>query len=111
MGIFSGGLSFTVYRGSNLLPQEAIASTREPSVAYKYNAGLRGFAIDQASRVSWQDVARAPQIYEFGGAVNRDPVALRARNRVAVGETSGGTLAVFPPPHHVFFAPALEVNL
>src|SRR5262249_53865169 len=35
-GIFKGSLQFTVYRGSNLLRQEAIAKTEEPSVAYKY---------------------------------------------------------------------------
>ena len=39
MGIFSGSLQYTVYRGANLLRQEAIAKTSEPSVAYKYNAG------------------------------------------------------------------------
>ena len=43
MGIFSGQLRFTVYRGTNLLRQEAIAKTDEPSVAYKYNAGAKGF--------------------------------------------------------------------
>src|SRR2546421_9637155 len=80
MGIFSGQLQFTVYKGTNLLRQEAIAKTDEPSVAYKYNAGLRGFAIDKVKGVAWQDVARAWQSYEFGGAVNADPVALRARN-------------------------------
>ena len=36
MGIFSGSLRFTSYRGSNLLRMEAIAKTDEQSVAYKY---------------------------------------------------------------------------
>src|SRR5262249_52668786 len=40
LGIFAGQVRFTVYRGANLLRQEAIAKTDEPSVAYKYNAGL-----------------------------------------------------------------------
>lgn len=40
MGIFSGRLQFTVYRGTNLIRQEAIAKTDEPSVAYQYRAGL-----------------------------------------------------------------------
>ena len=44
-GIFCGQLQYTVYRGTNLLRQEAIAKTNEPSVAYKYNGGLKGFAI------------------------------------------------------------------
>jgi hypothetical protein len=111
MGIFAGQLRFTVYRGVNLLRQEAIAKTDQPSVAYKYNAGLKGFSIDNAPRVVWQDVARAWQQYEFGGAVNTDPVALRARNRLVIVETAGGSLAIFPPSHKFFFAREIELNL
>ena len=111
MGIFAGELRFTVYRGANLLRQEAIAKTDEPSVAYKYNAGLKGFSIKTAPRVVWQDVARAWQQYEFGGSVNTDPVALRARNRLVIVETAGGSLAIFPPSHKFFFAREIELNL
>jgi hypothetical protein len=111
LSIFSGRLRFTVYKGSNLLRQEAIASTQEKSVAYKYNAGLKGFSIEEVKMISWQDTARAWQRYEFGGAVNRDPVALRARNRLELIETGGGTIAVFPPSHKFFFAREIELNL
>jgi hypothetical protein len=110
MGIFAGDLRFTVYRGTNLLRQEAIAKTEEQAVAYKYNAGLRGFTAT-TSKIRWQDVARAWQQYEFGGAVNRDPVALRARNRLAIVESAGGSIAVFPPPHKFFWAREIELNL
>ncbi len=96
LGIFAGQLRFTVYRGVNLVRQEAIASTNEPSVAYKYEAGLKGFAIEPGRRIVWRDVARAWQHYEFGGSPNRDPVGLRARNRLAVMEGVGGSVAVFP---------------
>ena len=44
-GVFSGGLRYTVYRGTNLLRQEIIAKTDAPSVAYEFAAGLKGFAI------------------------------------------------------------------
>src|SRR5271169_4322212 len=81
-GIFSGSLQYTVYRGSNLLRQEAIAKTSEPSVAYKYVAGLKGFSIADDSRVVWRDTARGWQQYAFGGAVNQQLVALQARNRL-----------------------------
>lgn len=111
LGIFSGSLRFTVYKGSNLLRQEAIAKTDEPSVAYKYHAGLRGFTLPAAKRVVWRDVANSPQKYEFGGSVNRDGVALRARNRVAMVDTGSGTFAYFPPPHKFFFAREIEMNL
>lgn len=111
MGIFSGRLVFTIYKGTNLLRQEAVARTGEPSVAYKYAAGLKGLRIDQAGRIVWRDVARGWQKYEFGGAVNRDPVALRARHRLAIVEAGGGSLVVFPPPHKFFFAREIELNL
>ncbi len=111
MGIFSGQLQFTVYRGSNLLRQEAIARTEEPSVAYKYLAGLKGLAIGDHTRLVWRDVARAWQQYGFGGGVNQEPVAVRARNRLAIAETGGGSLAFFPPSHKFFFAREIETNL
>lgn len=111
MGIFSGELQYTVYRGSNLLRQEAIAKTTEPSVAYIYRAGLRGFDIANHPAVSWRDTARAWQKYELGGEPNAEPVGLRARNRLAIVDTKGGSLAVFPPPHKFFFAREDEVNL
>ncbi|MBI4902029.1 MAG: hypothetical protein HY820_00230 [Acidobacteria bacterium] len=111
LGIFSGRLQFTVYKGANLLRQEAIAKTEEQAVAYKYAAGLKGFRIGEAKRVAWRDVARAWQKYEFGGAPNKDMVALRARNRLAMVDAGAGALAVFPPPHKFFFAREIELNL
>jgi hypothetical protein len=111
LGIFSGRLQFTVYQGSNLLRQEAVAKTDEPYVAYKYTAGLRGFSLDDLKRVVWRDAGGNPQKYEFGGAPNRDPVPLIARNRLAIAEAAGGSIAVFPPPHQFFFARELETNM
>lgn len=111
LGIFSGRLQYTVYRGSNLLRQEAIAKTDQPSVAYKYVGGLKGFAIDNNTRVVWRDVARAWQKYEFGGAPNQDAVALRARNRLAIVETGGGSLGFLPASHKFFFSREVETNL
>ena len=111
MGIFAGRLQYTVYRGSNLVRQEAIASTDEPSVAYKYAAGLRGFQAKNAPRVVWRDTSSDWQKYEFGGSANSSPVPLRARNRLVLVEAEGGSIAVFPPPHKFFFAREIEMNL
>jgi hypothetical protein len=111
LGIFSGRLRYTVYRGANLLRQEAIAKTEEPSVAYNYRGGLKGFSITPETKVIWRDVARAWQKYAFGGANNDDPVALRARNRLAIIENGQGSLAVFPPSHKFFFAREIDINL
>src|SRR5262245_29909700 len=42
LGVFSGTLQYSVFRGSNLIQQEILAKTVEPCVAYKYHAGLKG---------------------------------------------------------------------
>ena len=110
-GIFSGSLQYTVYRGTNLLRQEAIAKTNEESVAYKYNAGLKGFALTDDSRVVWRDTARGWQHYGFGGAVNQEVVGLKARNRLAILEANGGSLAYMPPSHKFFWSREIETNL
>jgi hypothetical protein len=110
-GIFSGSLQYTVYRGTNLLRQEVIARTGQPSVAYKYDGGLKGFPIKDDTRVVWRDTARGWQQYAFGGAVNQNSVGLRARNRLAILETNGGSLAVLPPSHKFFWSREIETNL
>ncbi len=111
LGIFAGNLRYTVYKGTNLLRQEAVAKTDAPSVAYKYVGGLKGLAIGADTKVAWRDVARAWQQYSLGGAVNADPVAVKARNRLGMVETGGGSLAFLPPSHKFFFAREIETNL
>lgn len=111
MGIFSGELQLTVYRGVSLLRLEVIAKTDEPSVAYKYYGGLTGFSLLDFEKIAWRDLGGNSQEYSFGGSPNHDPVALRARNRVAVLAGKNGSIGYFPPPHQFFFARQLEVNL
>jgi len=112
MGIFSGSLQFTSYRGSNLLRMEAIAKTDEPSVAYKYEAGLRGFSTALTPRMTWHDRGGDPQQYEFGGVKNDTRVTVKAKNRVLVaGGGRNGSIATFPPPHAFFFTREIDTNL
>lgn len=111
MGIFSGHLQYTVYRGSNLVRQEVIAKTDQPSVAYIYAAGLEGLSSQELPQVVWHDIGGNGQTYEFGGTPNADPVPVRAKNRILVATGQSGSLAVFPPPHQFFFARELEINL
>ncbi len=111
LGSFHGSLRFTVYRGSNLVRQEAVAATSKPSVAYVYRAGLSGLRTDNYDALRWRDVARDWQHYRFGGGPNDGPVPLRARNRVLLLEQDRGALAVFPPSHKFFFAREIEMNL
>jgi hypothetical protein len=111
LGMFSGDLKFTVYRGSNLLQQEAIASTQKQSVAYIYKAGLKNIPLADSTKLHWRDTARGWQEEDFGGDQNQQAVNLRARNRLEILDAGKGTLAVFPPPHKFFFARENEVNL
>ena len=91
LGLFSGDLQFTVYKGSNLLRQEAIASTQAKDVAFIYKAGLKGFKIAEDTKVVWRDTSQIWQEQDFGGDVNQQPVNVRARNRVEILEVGGGT--------------------
>jgi hypothetical protein len=111
MGIFSGRLRYTVYKGANLIRQEAIAKTDEPSVAYVYRAGLSGLPIAELPRLAWRDTANEWQHYRFGGAANEAPVPLKAANRLAIAEGPAGSIAVFPPPHTFFFTREVDTNL
>ena len=110
-GLFSGSLQYTIYKGTNLIRQEAIAKTDAPSVAYKYVGGLKGFAIKDDTRVVWRDTARGWQQYAFGGTVNQAPVGLQARNRLAILEANGGSLAFLPSSHKFFWSREIETNL
>jgi hypothetical protein len=111
MGIFSGDLQFTVYKGTNLVRMDAAATTNEPWVAYKYDAGLKGFSTDLTPRVSWRDTGGHPQSNQFGGVVNTSLARVKAQNRLIVVEAGGGALAVFPPPHTFFFTREKDTNL
>ena len=111
LGLFAGDLEFTAYKGSNLLRQEAVASTQAKDVAFIYKAGLKGFAIKDDSRLVWRDTSQLWQEQDFGGDVNEQAVNLQARNRVEILEAGGGSLGIFPPPHKFFFARENEVNL
>ena len=111
MGIFSGDLRFTSYRGTNLLRMDAVAKTNEPWIAYKYEGGLTGLSTELTPRVSWHDTGGHLQHHDFGGVTNETIVPLKAANRVLVAEGNGGSLATFTPPHSFFFTREVDTNL
>lgn len=92
----------------NLLRQEAIATTEEPSVAFIYKAGLDGLAIRDDTNL---DPARAWQAYEFGGEPKTNLITLRARNRLEILDAGEVSPAIFPPPRKFFVARENEISL
>lgn len=104
-GVFTTGrLQFDLFKGSNLIRQVLIAKTDQPSVAFKYDAGLKGLSIQGATRVAWRDLAGRWQDQRFGGPVNTDPAAVWSSNRLIAAELPGGSIAAFPPPHSFYGA-------
>ncbi len=111
LGIFDGNLRFTVYRGTNLIQMDAVARTNEPWVAYKYDAGLKGFSTATMPKVTWRDTGGHPQQHQFGGPKSNGLAGVRAANRLLVAEGTKGSVATFPPPHTFFFTREVDVNL
>ena len=101
MGIFAGDLQFTVYKGTNLLRMDAAAKTSEPWVAYKYDAGLKGFSTDLTPRVTWRDTGGHPQQHQFGGVVNATLARVKAQNRLIMAEADGGAAGGVPAAAHL----------
>ena len=50
MGIFDGGVSYTIFPGSRLIQQEAVMTTYTADTAYFYDAGIE-FSLPDAERV------------------------------------------------------------
>jgi hypothetical protein len=111
LGVFSGRLQFTVYKGSNLIRQEIVAKTDAPSVAYKYDAGIAGVPVSSTSRLLWKGITNLGQENRLGGAPNEAPVTVKSSNRIIVAEGAGGSIAAFPPPHTFFWARETSYNL
>ena len=111
MGIFSGDLRFTAYRGTNLLRMDALVTTKDEWIAYKYEAGLKGLSLDLTPRVVWRDTGGQLQQHLFGGPVHKTAAPVRAQNRVLMAEGKGASLATFTPPHTFFFTREVDTNL
>ena len=90
---------------------DALAKTNEEWIAYKYDAGLKGFTTALTPRVTWRDTGGHPQVHQFGGVVNTTLARVKAQNRVMVAEGPAGSIATFTPPHTFFFTREKDTNL
>lgn len=108
LGLFQGRLQYTVFKGTNLVRQEVIAKTDATSVAYKYEAGLKGLTLKPSSRMVWRDTDYRWQDYAFGGSLNTGNAVVKAGNRLIATEVTGGSVAAFPPPHNFFWSRETE---
>jgi len=116
LGIFTGSIQYTFYPGSRLVLQEAVMKTKEPDVAYFYDAGLKMTAdadrqagLNMDSQISYFDpngifTAVTPP---YGSEWHPLPV----RYRAIAARSGSGSVAVFPPPHRYFFARDYTSNL
>jgi len=103
-GVFAGRLQYDVFKGTNLIRQVVIAKTEQQSVAFKYDAGLKGLPIQGESRVVWRDLAGRWQDQQFAGAVNQEPATVWSSNRLIAADLAAGSIAAFPPPHSFYGA-------
>ena len=111
VGLFAGHLQFDIFKGTNLVRQMVVAKTEQPSVAFKYDAGLRGLPIRSASRMVWHDLVNRWQEYRWGGPVDSSAVVVESSNRLIAAELPQGGIAAFPPPHSFYWARESEQNL
>lgn len=97
-GGFQGTLEITLFNGSPLLNIAAVLATEEDSRAIIYDAGLSG---SDWERIFWSD----PDDYLQRSRVdvNSEPENLAVKYRTIIGESSEGSIAVFPPPHQYFY--------
>lgn len=99
-GDFSGTLEITLYNGSPLLNIAAVVKTKRDSVAIIYDAGL------VSKEPLWQEVFWADtENYVQSSTVEAGAASknVAVKYRTIIGESKGGSLAVFPPPHQYFY--------
>lgn len=99
-GNFNGSLEIILFNGSPLLNIAAVMATEKDARAIIYDAGLTG-SENEWEEVFWADT----DDYLQSSKVNLETKSenLAVKYRTIIGETNGGSLAVFPPPHQYFY--------
>ena len=97
---FTGVLEITLYDGSPLFNVASVLSTNIDSTAILYDAGL------VSKTPVWNNIAWSDTKNELQTAIaNQSDTSknLEVKYRTIIGETDGGSLAVFPAPHQYFY--------
>ena len=98
MGIFAGRLQYTGLQRHEPDSPGSDCEDDQESVAYKYDAGFKGLAIQPSSKLAWRDITNMWQENRLEAAVNKNPATVVAANRLLASEAAAGSLTVFPPP-------------
>ena len=117
MGVFDGGIAYTIFPGSRLIQQEAVVITYQADVAYYYDAGWemaapadRTVGNNMQTRVSYYDTAGALQ-QDVATGFDPERVPVKVRHRTLAIDTASGSVATFPAPHQYFFPRDFTSNL
>lgn len=98
-GPFSGAIEITLFRGSPLMNIAAVLETEKDSLAIIYDAGLAG--AQPWDKLFWADPNDYLQDHTTASGDEAQPLAVKYRT--IIGQSEGGSLAVFPPPHQYFY--------
>jgi hypothetical protein len=97
---FSGNLSITLYDQSALFNVAAVISTKQDSTAIIYDAGL------VSTQMAWNNISWA-NVYDtmktLQPALRDTAVNEAVKYRTIIGNTTTGTIAIFPAPHQYFY--------
>ncbi len=117
MGIFDGGIAYTIFPGSRLIQQEAVMTTYTADTAYFYDAGIE-FSLPDAERVG-RNMLTETSYYDTEGkfqtvtarGMEPERIPLAVRYRTLAMKSASGSIAVFPAPHQYFFPRDFTSNL
>ncbi len=97
---FKGHLEITLYNGSPLLNIAGVMATEVDSTAILYDAGL--VSKNQPwSNIAWSDVNKQIQLSK--AQQTDESRNLEVKYRTVIGQSTNGSLAVFPAPHQYFY--------
>ncbi|KEO75631.1 CehA/McbA family metallohydrolase domain-containing protein [Anditalea andensis] len=100
-GSFKGRLEIVLYHGSALVNMAAVMATPENEKAIIYDAGFTS-GKENWKEIFWSDTEDYLQSFRLNNQVTCSK-NLPVKYRTIIGESSTGSIAVFPPPHQYFY--------